>query len=367
MGGSKSMSYRQNYRAAVPFQGSKSVSYPASEKGGSLTVHYSGEIPVNVGIVVNTDPFDGSVSHCNGSIDALTGSVAAMNAAQCAVIQETGRAVSQSLIDGFYGAINTELSQQIQALDSAVKADFGLIEQQAKAVTAQKNVMEADYSRISSRYTALFADLDNECYKRIYALDKQSFLLSQQIREELLSEKNRNNAAFNVLEIAEESSSKLLMTVSCINRKAREALQTLRGYISQEAAIAGLINSFLAHETADEPETIYSPVIVAETVPLESAAPRHTAYMPGYMGEHQKKEITQKVIAECSAFKNDSWADVSADGREMLNREFAAAAEKHFEGNDGGFEKRVYNTMLFLRQNADLQQVKGADEHERND
>ena len=355
------MSYRQNYRAAVPFQGSKSISYPASEKGGSLTVHYSGEVPVNVGIVVNTDPFDGSVSHCNGSIDALTGSVAAMNAAQCAVIQQTGAAVSQSLIDGFYGAVNTELSQQIQAQDSAVKANFGLIEQQAKAVTAQKSVMEGDYNRIRSRYTALFAGLDNECYKRIYALDKQSFLLSQKTWEELLSEKNRNNAAFNMLEIAEESSSKLLMTVSRINRKAREVLQTLQEYISQETAIAGLVNSLLANETADEPVTIYSPVIIAETVQLESAVPGHTAYIPGYMGEHQKKEIAQKVIAECSALKNDAWSDGSAEGREMLNKEFAAAAEKYFEGNDGAFEKRVYNTMLFLRQNADLQHVKGAD------
>ena len=348
------MSYRQNYSAKIPFHGSKNVSYPASEKGGNMTISYSGEIPVNVGIVVNTESFDGSVSHCNGSIDALTGSVVAMNAAQCAAIKETALSVSKSLIDGFYGAINTELSQQIQALDSAVKANFGLIEQQAKAVAAQKGVMETDYNRISSRYTALFSDLDNECYKRIYALDKQSFLLSQKIREELLSEKNRNNAAFNLLGFTEESSSKLLLAISRINRKARETLQVLQEYIFQETTIEHLVNSFLSNETTNEPAAICSPVIIAETIQLENTSSSYNIYVPDYMGENQKKEITKKAATESSTLTNDAWADISADEREIINREFAAVAERQFEGNDGVFEKRVYNMMMFLRQNADL-------------
>ncbi|MDR2490324.1 MAG: hypothetical protein LBD20_02870 [Spirochaetaceae bacterium] len=348
------MSYQQNYRATVPYHGSINVSYPSSQNGGSKTVHYSGEIPINVGIRVNTGPFDGSVSHCNGSIDLLTGSVVAMNAAQCAAIQETGRAVSQSIINGFYGAINTELSQQIQALDSAVKANFGLIEQQAKAVSAQKAVMEADYNRISSHYATTFANLDDECYKRIYALDKQSFVLSKKTQEELLSEKNRNNAAFNLLESIEESSSKLLLAISRINRTAREVLHTLHEYISQETKIERLVNSFIIHETADEPAAIYSPAIIAETVPVENATSVYHAYIPEYMTENQKSEIAQKVIAECSAQKNDTWADSSTDEREILNREFTAFAEKHFRGNEGVFEKRVYTTILSLHKNQAL-------------
>jgi hypothetical protein len=361
VGGNKGMSYRQNYRASVSYQGSKSVSYPASEKGGSLTVHYSGEIPVNVGIVVNTDPFDGSVSHCNGSIDALTGSVAVMNAAQCAAIKETGTRVAQSIINGFFSAINSELSQQLQALDSAVKASFGLIEQQAKAVTAQKGVMETDYNRISSRYVTLFADLDSECYKRIYALDKQSFMLSQKVREELLSEKYLNNAALNLLEITEESSSKILLIVSRIKQKASDVLQTLRNYISQETTIASLINSFLAKETISQPVTVYSPVLVAETVQLESASQSYAAYAPVYAEEGQKNEMAKRIIAECSEGKNVVWTAVPADEKEIINREFAAFTEKYFEGNDDAFEKRVYNIMLSLWQKTDLRSIKGAE------
>ena len=355
------MSYRQNYRATVSYHGSVNVSYPASQNGGNKTVPYSCEVPVNVDIVVNTDPFDGSVLHCNSSIDALTGSVVAMNAAQCTAIQETGTRVSQSVINGFFGTINSELSQQLQALDSAVKASFGLIEQQAKAVAAQKGVMETDYNRISSRYVTLFADLDSECYKRIYALDKQSFLLSQKARGELLSEKYLNDAALNLLEIAEESSSKMFLIVSRIKRKAADVLQTLQSYISQETTIARLINSLLAKEAIGQPVTIYSPALVAETVQLESASQSYTAYVPNYMGEGQKSEMTKRIIDECSTGKNVVWTAISADEQEIINREFAAFTEKYFEGNDDTFEKRVYNTMLSLWQKTDLQSLKGVE------
>jgi hypothetical protein len=360
MGGNKRMSYRQNYRATVPYHGSAHVSYPASEKGGSMTVDYSGQVPVNVDIVVNTDPFDGSVTHCNGSIDALTGSMVAMNSAQCAAIKETGLQVSKSIIDGFFGAVNAELSQQLQALDSAIKADFGLIEQQAKAVTAQKGVMETDYHRISSRYVTLFADLDNECYKRIYALDKQSFLLSQKVQEELLSEKNRNNAALNLLEITEESSSKMLLVVSRINRKTSEVLQTLHDYISQETTIARLIDSFLSNETTGKPATVYAPVIVSEALQLEKPSPSYAVYVPDYTGEGQKSEIARKVTAKCSEEKNISWTAIPTGEREMINKEFVSLTEKYFEGKDDAFEERVYNTVLSMWQNTDLQSAKGA-------
>jgi hypothetical protein len=361
MGGNERMSYRQNYHATVPYHGSAYVSYPASEKGGSMTVNYSGQVPVNVDVVVNTDPFDGSVTYCNGSIDALTGSVVAMNAAQCAVIKETGLQVSKSITDGFFGAINTELSQQLQALDSAIKADFGLIEQQAKAVTAQKGVVETDYNRISSRYVTLFKDLDNECYKRIYALDKQSFLLAQKVQEELLSEKNRNNAALNLLEITEESSSKMLLAVSRINRKTREVLQTLHSYISQETTIARLIDSFLSHEVTGSPITIYAPVIISESIQFENPSSSYAAYVPVYMGEDKKTETARQTIAKCSEGDNVSWTAIPTGEREMINKEFVSLTEKYFEGKDDTFGKRVYNTMLSMWQNTDLKSAKGAE------
>jgi hypothetical protein len=361
MGGSRKMSYRQNYSATVHYSGSVSVSYPASEKGGSTTAHYSGEVPVHVAINVNTTPFDGSVANCNGSIDVLTGSVVAMNTAQCVAIKDTAAKVSKSIIDGFFGTIKTELSQQLQALDSAIKANFGLIEQQAKAVTAQKGVMETDYNRISSRYAALFSDLDTECYKRIYALDKQSFLLSGKVQGELLSEKTRNNAALNLLEITEESLSKMLLVVSNLNRKTRDVLRTMHEYITQESTIALLINSFLMNEQMQASETVYSPAIYFESDKLDDLSQSTNAYISDYISNTQKSEISQKITADCIANDTVSWGPILSGEREIVNKEFIDMTEQYFESKGEDTDKRVYAAMLSLWQNSKLQSAEKRD------
>jgi hypothetical protein len=252
MGGIEKMSYSTRHHASIPYSGSVSYSYPASEHGGSGTAHYSGSVSVNVTINVNTQPFDGSVSHFNNSVDVLTGSVVAMKSAQCTAIHQTATDVSTSIINGFFGTIKTELSQQLQALDSAIKATYGLLLEQGKAVTAKKNVIEGDYNRIASRYIRLFADLDNECYKRIHELDKPSFLLSEKVQKELVSDTTKNTAALNILGIEEISSSKSLLLISSLNRKVLEVLKALHNYVTQESRINSLVNSFLFNEETGE-------------------------------------------------------------------------------------------------------------------
>jgi hypothetical protein len=352
------MSYRQSYSAEVPYSGSVRYNYPASKNGGSGAVSYYGEIPVNVTIDVNTNPFDGSVDNCNKTIDRLTGSVVAMNAAQCAAIKQTATEVSKSLIDGFFGVINTELSQQLQALDSAMKAGLGLIREQGKAVSAQTGVMETDYNRISSRYLTLFADLDNECYKRVYALDKQSFYLSEKAQKQLLSEQGSNAAALSLLGIQEESSSKMFLLVSRLNSKVKEVLKTLREYITQEHRLNSLVNSFLFNEAAQKNTPVYVPVICSEADAIDSGTLHRSVFMPEYLGGEQKEAITGRTGAVC--LDNSIWRPIKAGEKETLNKEFNALAEQYFEAKTGETEQRVYKTMLSLWQNSNQLSLGGS-------
>jgi len=364
------MSYSKNYSASVPFSGSVSYNYPASQNGGSGTAHYSGSIPVNVTINVNTDPFDGSVSRFKSSIDALGVSVAAMHAAQCAAIRQTASEVSASIINGFFGTINSELSQQIQALDSAAKAGFALIVEQGKAVIDKKNTMEGDYNRISSRYIKLFADLDSECYKRIFALDKQSFNLSEKVQKELLSESRGNTAAANLLGIEEVSSSETLVFISSLNRKSLEVIQALHDYITQESRINSLINSFLFNDTSvsetlndKAPESIplCIPVIWMESDITDSRGTEHETFIPEYIDSQGKQAVTEKVNTFCVS--NSNWKSLSEPERESLNREFNVCAETYFSNSTEDktdnktikeTEQRIYQTMLSLWQNTDI-------------
>ncbi|MCL1836714.1 MAG: hypothetical protein FWG46_04120 [Treponema sp.] len=346
------MSYSRNYQASVSYEGYKTVNYGASQSGGSMSVHYSGTIPVNITINVDTDPFDSSVNGFSNSVDVLTGSVVAMNAAQCAAIQKTADDVSTSIINGFFGTINTELSQQMQALDSAIKAGLGLIMQQGKAVTEKKAVMEGDYNRISSRYVRLFADLDSECYKRIYTLDKQSFSLSEKVQKELLTESASNAAAMNLMGIEEVSSSKTFMFISSLNRKALDVLTTLHNYITQESKINALVNSFLLNEPVDEYEPLAVPVIWAES-DLPEGGSSSECYIPDCFDQQKKQAIAEKVNAHCRSASPAAWKTAGETEKGPLNRDFNVLAETYFADADEE-QQRVYRTMLNLWQNAQL-------------
>lgn len=345
------MSYSERYSTSVHYSGSVSYSYPASQNGGSGTAHYSGSVPVTVVINVNTQPFDGSVNRFNASVDALTGSVAAMNAAQCIAIQQTADDVSTSLIDGFFGLINTELSQQLQALDSAIKAAFGLIFEQGKAVTDKKTQMEGDYNRISSRYVRLFADLDTECHKRIYALDKPSFLLSENVQKQLLNE-HGNTTALNFLGIEEEASSKTLMFISLIKRRVLEVLQTIHDYITQEATINSLVNSLLFDEEIKENIDLCIPVVWIENDMLESNAVSHECFSC----IEQQDEIAKITEAFCSTASG--WTGYEETEKEALDKEFISLAESCFIDSQDETEKRVYQTMMSLWKNSEIASLK---------
>ncbi|MDR2608811.1 MAG: hypothetical protein LBC57_10520 [Treponema sp.] len=343
------MSYTQHFHDSISVYGSKSVSYPKSDSGGTMTVSYSETVPLDITVNVETAPFDNSVSNCNGSIDVLTGTVIAMNGTQVAAIQETTRKVSQSLIDGFFGTINTELSQQLQALDSAIQAGAGLIAEQGKAVSAQKRVMETDYNRISSRYAALFQNLDDECHKRIYALDKYSFNLARNVQKKLLLETGANTAAGNVLGIQDESSSKLMLLISRLKRIVHDVLNVLRMYVGQETAIAVQIDSFMLDEKIEGKRTEYMPVIWVEQEDLGGNAADRKCYMPDSMPENKKDLAAQSVDRRFTS--ETRWYAASEEERNMLDREIMALAESAFAGAPNEKELRVYDKIIELWRN----------------
>jgi len=347
------MSYSRSYHASVSYHGS--VSYPASQSGGSVS--YSGSVPVDVTIYVDTDPFDGSINRFNSSVIALGGSVAAMNTAQCIAIRKTADEVSTSLIKGFFGTISTELSQQIQALDSAIKAGLGLIQDQSKAVTAKKDVMEGDYNRITSRYVKLFADLDEECYKRIIALDKPSFNISEKILRKLITESSCDAAAINLLGIDEASSSKLNIIVSSLNRKTLDILKTLHNYINQETSIKSLIDSLLFNEEINEKTPLSIPVIWSESDKLESQGCDQNCYIPNDVAQQGKQAILQEINNYCLDKNRAQWGSADENEKDALNKEFNILAETNFSAAQDAAQQRIYKTMMTLWQNTEISSI----------
>ncbi len=173
------MSYSKSFRRTirVPYYDSKTVQYPASQSGGSLTVNFSGtaEEEVIIDVDVDTRHFDDSIDDCNNNVNGLTASVTAMDAAQCMAISKNAEKISRALIKGFFHTVRTDLSTQKAVLVQTINSRLALLRQQAATLLEKRKNMEADYARTTARYQKIFNDLNNELSIRIHRLDQPVF------------------------------------------------------------------------------------------------------------------------------------------------------------------------------------------------
>jgi hypothetical protein len=355
------MSYSQPYTINVPYSGSMSVHYPKSENGGSTNVSYSGTTSAEIVIHVDTVPFDNSVARVNNHVDGLTGAVIAMNAAQVAAINNTAKEVSSSILNGFFGTIKAEISQQIQALDSAVKATFGLIQEQGKAVTQKTDQMRTDFNRIKSRYVDLFTNLDTECHKRIFELDKPAFNLSEKIQKKLINETVSGEGAKNFIAINEEASSKMMLLTSSILKRAREVIETLDNYITQEIRLTALIDSFVEPKQIKEKAALLIPVIFTESDMIEedNAGLNYHCFLPGIVSDQDRSVIIEQINTFCRNETVSRWEKPDENSKDVLDKEFRLLAETEFadtmdDRGEAAHKRRVYDKLIELWETRDF-------------
>lgn len=178
------MSYNRSFSRTIAVHYSGSVSYPASERGG--TVSYSGTAyeDVYVDIHVDTNDFDRSISNCNSTVNGLTASIGAMNAAQCKAINDNANKVSKAIIDGFFHTVRTDLETQKAELQQVIESRLILLRQQAASLREKKENMKEDYARTSARYQKIFSDINNELSVRIHQIDQPIFNFAKDVDDQ---------------------------------------------------------------------------------------------------------------------------------------------------------------------------------------
>ena len=169
------MSYSRRFTRTITVHYSGSVSYPASQSGGSTSYSGSKTETIVFDVEVDTDPFDHSINAMKGEVDGLTTSIVATEAAQVASIRENSRKVASTIVAGFFKTVRSDISQKIAELK--IKTDTLLIQlhELAKRCNDKKRVMNVDYQRISSRYAKIFDELNHELENRIYSVDEPVF------------------------------------------------------------------------------------------------------------------------------------------------------------------------------------------------
>lgn len=254
------MSYRRSYTGYVHYSGT--VSYPASQNGGSVS--YSGSEPVYITIDVDTNAFDASVGHCNNAVNALTGAVVATEAAQVESKRQASKQIASTIVKGFFDYVGADLSQKIKELSSKCESLFIALMGHKDNCLSKSKQMQDDYNRISKRYSKIFEDLDKETVSRIEVLDKPTFQFAESAQN--LVDRNSNTELLGISTISANENIKLETVLSCshVKQQASVLLDKANCYLQGTYRLANSVRDMLDDSQAEN--DILLPVMFVESV-----------------------------------------------------------------------------------------------------
>lgn len=254
------MSYRRSYTGYVHYSGT--VSYPASQNGGSVS--YSGSEPVYITIDVDTNAFDASVGHCNNAVNALTGAVVATEAAQVESKRQASKQIASTIVKGFFDYVGADLSQKIKELSSTCESLFIALMGHKDNCLSKSKQMQDDYNRISKRYSKIFEDLDKETVSRIEVLDKPTFQFAESAQN--LVDRNSNTELLGISTISANENIKLETVLSCshVKQQASVLLDKANCYLQGTYRLANSVRDMLDDSQAEN--DILLPVMFVESV-----------------------------------------------------------------------------------------------------
>lgn len=322
------MSYTRSYREriAVHYSGTVRYSYPASQNGGSGTAHYSGTEyeDINVNIEVDTDNFDASVNDCNNSVNYLTGSIVATEAAQIASINKNAKQVGNTIVEGFFKTIRSEIGQQLTELTQKIDAHLMHLRELAKSCSGKQKQMEVDYNRISDRYLKIFEDLNNELSNRIYELNKPAFVFKKTIEDQKIR----------------SSSNDLISTVSVFGLEVGELQSKISASIAKKRAFETILKSKIFLYKQKKLETTLNQCILNENI-------SNIKYIPICFFETQnKKDQIERNIFKSNYlpstnydklvddFKNQNWKDIPVKEKVSLKNHLNSEISKAYSINN---------------------------------
>ena len=338
------MSYRRSYTGYVHYSGT--VSYPASQNGGSVS--YSGTEPVYITIDVDTNAFDASVNHCTDAVNALTGAVVATEAAQVESKRRASKQIAASIVKGFFEYVGADLSQKIKELASKCESLFFALMGHKENCLSKSKQMQDDYNRISKRYSKIFEDLDKETVSRIEVLDRPTFQFAETAQN--LIDRNSNTELLGISTISANESIKLETVLSCshVKQQASILLAKANNYLQGTYRLANSVRDMLDESQVEE--EIMLPVMFVESV-LNSDNKEtkiigtDEEFTPS--GESIDSQLRSRFMS-----KDVEWDDMKTEDFEKVISYLNADVQS------GQMEDRTLKTMLGLLNDQAIQTIK---------
>jgi hypothetical protein len=318
------MSYIRRYHEVVSKTVTINYRYGPSQNGGSGSETVTVDIPVDVNINVDTAPFDRSVAGCNNTVNLLTGAVVATETAQVVSIDRNAKKVGQTIVDGFFKTIRSEISQQITELASRLDATLIHLHELAKRCVEKQQQMETDYNRISSRYLNIFDGLNRDLENRIFELDKPAFVFKKESDNQAIRTSGNDLVSTVTVFGAEGGELQAKISASIAKKRALDTIGKANVFLLKQKKLNMTVNRSMLNESIAA--TQYTPVCLIETHNEKGQTDR-SVYRQSFLPPTNQNEIIED-------FKNLQWSAATDGNKAQIQRYFNAEVSHHFATAD---------------------------------
>lgn len=266
------MSYTVTHRGRISGSVSDTVSYPASESGGSKSVTLNWSEDVTINVHVDTNPFDKSIGSCKTHLGALAAAVVATGVAHVKAKTESAQKISQAIIGGFHGLIRQELRQQMTELGAKIPMLLNELKRRATDCFGKREQMQMDFNRITLRNAELFSALDKNLEVGVRGLDQPVFDLFEQVRTATTSNVIGPLSSASLVLAGEIANGGSRLTVARIKGTAESIITSIQQNVRKSRQLGENLKNILASESSVQNGYVYAPVVVFEGDDIEDDA-----------------------------------------------------------------------------------------------
>ncbi len=272
---------------------------------------------------VDTNPMAKEIKGVSSRVDAVSGSVIAMQAAVVNAEKEGANLVCANVNRGFYSLMQSQISQKIASLTSQVEAKLMDLGQQAIALHAIQNRMERDYNMISNRYGKLFGSLNSSLFKRVQELDKPVINL---VHSDMKISESRIKGSVGTISTNQNESisdSQLIMA-SKTKGDGAAAITAIYKFIRDVNLHKQQSEAVITNVSVENICNIYLPISITEsTTEVGAATTRY--YAPksniGSIDEIISQSAQQSAM---NATRSGEWEPMDGRDRQALDGEFSS-------------------------------------------
>jgi len=283
------------------------------------------------------------------SLGRLTSALTDTEAAELRAKEINSKRVADSIINGFFSYIRSEISQQASELSKIVESKLIMMRELMKSAKSKRVQMEGDFKRISDRYCKIFDDLNREVSNRILENDKTAF----DFRSETDKFKVRtfNSDLVSVISVFGAENSELLSLISSSVTKKRvfDTINLSRMFILEQKRLEQSVKGSLVDENFAG--DLFSPVCYLETTKNRLQIEKRIVFEP-YLDQQEDRASENDMIERFSS-GTINWQLIGEAELKKLQIYFDNELEKRFVSNDD----HVLRVKETIRQLSDLSSI----------